>query len=595
MAVPTIEELKDELDPEAEASWILFDESPEAQVRWIGQFLSINNELGSIVRMRPYPQQIKMLEDETGRDITVKGRQTRASSLKIARNVRDMTMGKLWGAQCVVGAQDDATTEQFRQRIRHHILVDLKPRFNLRIGTDNENELVIAGMENKFIFVSGQQAVISRGYATQRVHISELAHWTNKAKELLGGMLPAVPSPPFGKVDFESTPRGEIGAFYDYAMDAKPFNDRSLWTVHLYPWWLEPRYRVTTNPLLGMDIVLTPDHYNQLMFEFKPNEHERMLMEVHGLDIDQILWRQIKKPEQDKTPAPFLQEYPEDLDTCWLGVEGKFFDTPDGVDNLQFYRDERHKPKRFYDKLTYKGGEISFFGSNLAIYEMPDQNDTYVAGFDAAGGGSGTEADWSVLYMWSVKKEKIVARLRVQATPKVFAGMVCAVATFYHNAMVNGERSHHGAAVFENMKELHYQHFYYHVDPRKGLKKGQTIDPGCYPTAEIRGAALEKFRTGIVGLAIRSEDDELVREMNVFTWQKYQNRIKVMAMDAVGLHDDCIFAAAYGWFIIDKARSRLRSDDGMTQDYYVDSNNIVHRPVNGQYERNAPSEWWRSV
>jgi hypothetical protein len=594
--MPPAERLREEIDPDSDEGRILFGSAPEDFKDWAETYLTIQNEGGQVVRVRLFPQQFKMKQDETGKDVIVKGRQTRASSMKMMDNVRDMTNGSLWGAHCVVGAQDDKTTEEFRQRIRHHILNDLAKKFDLKVHTDNKDELIVAGLENKFVFVSGEQKTMTRGYAAQRVHLSEFAHWSEKAGELVGGLIPAVG--PGGKITMESTPKGEVGAFYNYARDAKGMSSdpRALWTVHLYPWWLEPRYRVAPVADRGFDMPLDPDLYNEYVRQFQPDEHEARLMAEHGLDINQILWRQIRKPEQDRSGVPFLQEYPEDLDTCWLGLEGKFFDTPDGADNLHYYRTLRHDPARWFDKLTYRGNEVPLY-NKLAIWESPDINDTYVAGFDTAGGGTSSDSDWSVLYIASVKKEKIVARLRIQATPTAFAAMVAAVCTYYGEALINGEASHHGREVFRALHELQYRNLYYYVDPMKGLKKGQKLEAGMYPTVETRQQILNKFRTAIVGTALQSHCVDLVREMQVFTWQKVQGRLKAMALDTVGNNDDCIFAAAYMWWIIDKARKRLQTRNERPEyDFEVDQNNMVIRPNNrlDQYE-NRLSDLWRRV
>ena len=589
-SLPPITRL-DELDPDSEIARVLHDESPEACQEWIETYLTVPNELGQVVKMKLYPQQRLILQNQTGRDVTVKGRQTRASSILLARNLRWFTSGEVWGATWLVGAQDDATTATFRQRIKHHLFNDLNRKgFSYETLLDNDDELVLAGLENRIKWASGEMKTMSRGYAVQRVHLSELAHWGQKALELIGGVLPAVPPPPFGCADMESTPKGETGAFYDYATDAKPLNPQSLWTVHLYPWWTEPRYTVSDDHRSGCDIVLATSELAQREREFVATDREAKIMSSFGLDIRRILWRRLKKDEQDRTHAPFLQEYPEDIDTCWLGLEGKFFDTPDGIDHLEYYREEKRHPVRFLEKLTYNGAEVSFFGPNLALWELPNINDDYVGGFDTAGGGVGKDSDYSVLYVMSVQKEKIVARLRVQASPKAFAAMVCAVANFFKSATVNGERSHQGDLVFTEMRDLQYRHIYYHVDPMKALRNTkERPQAGLYPTTANRQMILERFKTAITTGSLRSFCAELVREMNVFTWQKVQQRMKASALDLVGQHDDCIFAAAYCWFIVDKVRSRLRANSRQAEQEIigVGPNNMVVRRSDHEMPRRS--------
>lgn len=575
----------DELDPDGYESWLLLDESPEAVQAWIETYLTVPNEHGLIVPMKLYPQQIQMLKDETGRDVTVKGRQTRASSLKVARNLRSLVSGQLWGATAVIGAQDDQTTQgMFRKRVEHH-MEDLK-RAGFKFNTQsNEQELVIKDLGNRIVWISGEQRTMSRGYAVQILHLSELAHWKDSALELIGGALPAIPAS--GRADFESTPKGEQGAFYEYAMKrSKQFNADGLWSVHLYPWWLEPRYRVSDDMTTGFDLILPRSDFAYMMANFVPSDYENRLIDRHALDVSQILWRRLKKSELDATHAPFLQEYPEDLDTCWLGMEGKFFDTPDGIDHLEFYRDARQEPKQRYEKLEYRGASVPFYGPNFVIWELPSSDDTYVAGFDTAGGGVGETSDYSVLYIMSVRKEKVVARLRVQCSPKVFASMICAAGTMFNGATVNGERSHQGDMVFEEMRDLGYRHIYYHVDP---TKPKETPKAGIYTSQQNRQMILEKFKSAVVGGAITSFCPELVREMNVFTWQKYQGRMKVSAMDLVGMHDDCIFAAAECWYIVDRVRNRAQQHDTPV----FDQNGLIV-PLSAQREVPRREQIWFS-
>lgn len=587
----------DEVDPQSNLGLMLSDPSPEWTRRWIEHFLTVPNEIGQIVPMKLFPQQVQMLHNATGRDVTVKGRQTRASSLIMARNVRRMATGQVWGATCIMGAQDDQTTKTvFRQRIKHHLLNDLASKgLAIELAKDNDDEIVIKGLDNRFIFVSGEQRTMARGTAAQIIHFSEFGFWKDTALELLGGAIPSVPSAPYGWIDLESTPKGETGAFYKYAMNAKPFNPNDDFSVHLYPWWEEPRYVVSDNYYSNADIKMMLDDLAAEEMMFKPDDYEQRLMSgdnwTHrNLSVRQMIWRRRKKIAQDKTNAPFLQEYVEDLDTCWLGVQGRFFDTPDGIDHVQWYRDIRRDPIKWFESLPYKDDPVPLYNA-LGIWEFPDPLDTYVGGFDAAGGGLKDDSDWSVLYIMSVKKEKIVARLRVRAAPDTFASMIAAVGTFFKMATINGERSHHGDMVFKRLRELMYPNIYYHTDPFKPQKKNSFPEPGMYATENIRREVLEKFKGGITNNAFISFCKDLVREIGGFTWQKVQQRLKAAAIDIAEMHDDTIFAAAYCWYIVDKVRMRVRAAEKRNEDdiLYVASNGqVVRRSDQNGYDDYKP-------
>lgn len=581
----------EELDPEAWTSRLLMGDEPEDAIEFIQTYLTIPSEQGKVVKFNPYPQQKLMIQHETGRDVTVKGRQTRASSIKIAMRVRRMCFHH-FGARALIAAQDDQTTALFRTQILHHIK-DLKNAgWDIQLDKDNADEIVIAGRENRFEFVSGQNTTMGRGFARQEVHLSELAHWKEStADKLIGGILPSVPPPPFGHVDFESTPNGQAGAFYKYAMAAKPFESDGEFTIHFYGWWNEPRYRVSSDPFSGCDIILSEPLLKELTRDFTATDEETKLMALNELTLNQILWRRLKKKRQDMTDAPFIQEFPEDVLKCWIGTSGRYFDTPDGEDHLEEYRVEEREPLKYLEKLTYRGDEISFFGPNLAIWEFPKIGDAYVVAFDAAGGGQDKDSDFTSIGVWNATKEKRVARLTLKCSPKLAAAMVCAIGAFYGSALVSGERSHHGAVVFDEINDLHYPNLFYFVDPDKPTPKDKTPEPGIYPTPFYRQKLLEEFKRGVTLHEFVSYDAKLNQQMALFTWQKVNDRMKAQAERKVGSHDDVVMEAAQGWFACKYARMRLAVAKRRTEreELIVGPGGIVTR----QDPRTEPHYWLR--
>lgn len=559
VANPPITRLREELDPESREAWLWLDESPEATQAWIEEYLTVANEHGQVVKFKCYPQQVLMLQDETGRDVTVKGRQTRASTLKLARRFRRFVSGQVWGANALIAAESDPTTALFRQKIVHWLQDLERHGYKIEKALDNEDELMFAGFENRIIWGSGEQKVLGRGFAIQEGHLSEFSHWKEAALEHVGAILPAVPGPPSGRVDIESTPKGEVGAFYKYATEARPANPYDIWTCHFYPWWLEPRYTVSADPAdVGrVDIMLSAGQYQELRQDFEPTDYERKLMLVNELDISRILWRRIKKREQDKTPAPFLQEFPESLDTCFVGVQGKYFDTPDGTDHLEYYRERRKEPLKYLEALAYNGAQVSFFGANFGIWEFYRTGRQYLVWFDAAGGGQSDEDNFTVAYVLDIFADKIVARYRGKVSPRQLAPIIAAVGTEYGGAIIGGERSHQGATTLEELEALAYPNIYYHVDPLHPLKKGERAKAGVYPTSENRQRSLEEFKSIVTANAAEYYCKELVREQGVFTWQKVQNRLKPMAQNLAGQNDDCVMAAAGLYFVGSLLRKRL--------------------------------------
>ncbi len=527
-----------ELDPDGPQYRLLFDPSPEATRDWIETFLTIPNERGQIVRFKLFPQQWQMLQEHTGRDVTVKGRQTRASSLIIARNVRRLTTG--FGLNALVMFQDDQTTELARARIKHHIRDLQSNGLAVELFRDNEEEIVIGeNMQNRVIFGSGEERVAGRGFTGHIAHLSEVAHWKPEtAAALLGGITPGVPGPPHGWFDLESTPNGAEGPFYDYAADAQDVGDvMQSWRLHFYSWWLEPRYRCGTTD--DCDFRVTHQQLEGLLHSFDPSPRERHLLD-RGLSLEQLLWRRWRERDLLKTGLPFLQEYVEDLESCFVTGTENFFSSPDGRDHLAYYRDSCREPATRMDSLPYRDSPVSFYGPNLSIWEYPDPKNLYVAFLDCAEGGQGKDHDYTALSVVNLRTLRHAATLRLKAAPSECGVMACAVATFYNRALLAGERGNYGTSALERIRDLNYPNVYYHTD----LRNNKAPEPWFYTTHQIRDEILRVFREAVFEHTFVTGDTVLVGEMGTFDWAKVSGQVTRKARARRARHDDMVISAA---------------------------------------------------
>lgn len=579
---PTVTEFRKETDPSSDIYGLLYD--PKRVSDWIETFLTIPNEKGQIVEMKLFPQQRQMDLNHTGRDVTAKGRQTRASSFLLARNLRRMTTE--FGINQFVMTQDDVTTKAFRWRIKHH-LADLKRAgFDYDIKIDNDDELVIGGLENRYIWASAEQRVAGRAVSIQIAHLSEAAHYRPENEgEIVGGILPAVPDPPHGWIDFESTPKGAEGLFYEQVQGSRPIDMMSVWTVHLYPWWMEPRYTVDT-----WDVAIgLPEHFHTLVAEmrrtFLPKPDEEKLMRVYGLTVGQILWRRLKQADMARTTTPFLQEYVEDLDSCFMATGDSFFASEDGTDHLSYHRENRQEPIERREQLFYKNSSVSFHGPNLVMWELPVVGDAYAMYQDTSKGGTAKNSDPSVITIMHATTRHIVARLTVRATPREIAEMGCAIGQFYNLAWYGGERDAWGVQALDRVKELSYPNIHYHVDYQRQNAK---VEAWIYPTAENRNAMLLKFRDWVFSHSIVIKDAILLQEMGAFTWQKTQSRDTWKASGKKS-HDDHVMSAAGCCMVAERvAQMTNRRIVQAPENVVVGKFGLVQRR-----SPSAPKQWFR--
>ena len=528
----------------ASISDLLFD--PSATLDWIRSFLTIPSETGHVVPFIPTPQQILMVNGHTGRDITVKARQTRASSLIMARNVRRMTTN--FGLNCVVIAQTDQITQLFRARIKHHLGDLRRAGLDFEIAYDNKEELVLGGLENRFIFASGEaKSGGVRGVQSAHiVHASEVAHWERDPGALIGGILPAVPPPPHGWTDFESTPNGADGFFFEYTQDA--LNRETLYEAHFYPWWLEPTYTIESyRGHRGTDI-------EELLRTFHPTKEESALMERHSLLPGQILWKRMKTKELLKTGQFFSQEYPEDINRCFLSASGAFFDDPTAArSHLEWYADLVRDPPWVYEELPYAQSVFPFYGPHLQVWLEPQPGRAYCMFMDCAAGFGNNEGeeDWTALVVLDVETCRHVATLRIKATPEQCGAMACAVGQFYNAALFGVERNGYGAGALNRARDLDYPNVYYYVDLDHPETKPQA---GWYTTEKTRDMMLTKLRLAIFSRTLTTHDAVFVREAGAFTWQKKkQSGDRMWRAEARSGHDDMVMAMAGALMIRDRA------------------------------------------
>lgn len=577
---------------------LFYGPDPQDTVDWIQEFLSIDSVGGQVVPFNLFPQQVQMVHSATGRDITVKGRQTRASSLILARNLRRMVTH--WGLKCLIMTQDDQTTAIFRARIKHHLKDLEKVGFPYEIGLDNDDELVLEGLESRFIFGSGREQTAGRAYTGHVVHLSEFSHWPGEqAANLIGGITPSVPGPPDGWIDIESTPNGAEGQFFGMVQASKTYDSTSRWTTHFYPWWLEPRYRVGT--VAGNDILVSEDEWVRYLQEFVPTDQEERLMNEFNLDVGQILWRRSTKRDQDKTSAPFLQEYVETIEGCFLTAGGNYFATQDGINHLEQYRSAVKPAKETVDSLP--GYAVTFQGAGLHIWQRPEMGQPYAVWVDCAGGGLDERADYTAIIVLNCAQMFIAARLCIKVAPTEAAAMAVAIASYYNKALLGGERDAFGSTCVKKIQELGYKNLWYFIEPGASMSISKAIqEPWGHPT-QMRQLILTALREKVFSGLFHTSDAWGVQQMGAFTWQKLAAKRHGLKEAGKGQKDDIVMCYAglvfiaplvAGRYTRQKERAYPTGDIQLNEVVTVGQHGIVlNRQRDGRGRTRETREWLR--
>lgn len=319
-------------------------------------------------RFKPNVIQRHLAAHLTGRDLILKARQVGISTFLQTRLSLKAWTGS---ASTLTLSYDDDGTQMLRrmseffytslpERFEHDDLFYTKPRrkyasAKLVTYPDTRAEMMTATAGSK---------LKGRGGTFTHIHASEAAFWTDAERTLSAFLEAGDP-----EVALESTPNGAQGYFYELCMEALDGN--SNWTLHFYPWWWEPTYRL---PLEN------DEARDDFMRTYTPEETdliERVARESNGrflLTPEQIKWRRGKQRDLKHL---FGQEYPEDPKECFL-LSG----------------------------MGYFGTLPNVFTAPLHV--EPDVAHKYVAGLDW-----GQANDYTVLFIWDVTTKQMVSLLRV--------------------------------------------------------------------------------------------------------------------------------------------------------------------------------------
>lgn len=198
-----------------------------------------------IVDFIPNEAQRYLIHNLSDRNLILKARQLGFSTL-VCILWLDTALFSKNPINCGIIAQDREAAEGLFGKVRFaykHLPPELREAFPL--ATENKSEIVFGHNQSRI-----KVATSMRSGTIHRLHISEFgkicAKFPDKAKEVMTGSIPAVPSS--GILIIESTAEGQEGEFYDLTQRAKALADmnRELthrdYKFHFFPWWKAAEY-----------------------------------------------------------------------------------------------------------------------------------------------------------------------------------------------------------------------------------------------------------------------------------------------------------------------------------------------------------------
>ena len=277
----------------------------------------------SVMPFKPNAAQEKFVNRLWHRNVILKARQLGFTTL-IAILWLDHALFNA-DQRCGIIAQDREAAEViFRDKVKfayENLPEQIRERFPLE--TDSASELLFAH-NNSSIRV----ATSMRSGTIHRLHISEFgkicAKFPDKAKEVMTGSIPAVPSN--GILVIESTAEGRDGSFFKICQTAqanfaqrKKLNFRD-YRFHFYAWWQEPKYRMDSSM-----VSISPKQHEY--FDEVETIVERDMGITAKIDVDQRAWY-VATIEADFEGADdrMWQEYPSyPAEAFQVSTDGNYY------------------------------------------------------------------------------------------------------------------------------------------------------------------------------------------------------------------------------------------------------------------------------
>jgi len=341
---------------------------------------------------------------------------------------------------------------------------------------------------------TGKSEGLLRGDTIQYFHGSEVPYWLRGARALASMnllMAGIEESARHGEIVLEGTPKGREWFCVKYQEAKAKQND--YWPIFL-PWFHDPTCR------------LLPGEFNEVEVRDTLTTEERGLIERYELGLDQVAFRRAKRRQYG---ALFLQEFPEDDQTCFISAGSMYF-PPEIVSELA-----QTVPDSVPRKEIPGGYEIR--------WEEPQKDVQYVAGCDTSEGIAGGDRNGVGILRRDTWAQ--VATVHGLFSPRELAEHAVRLCREYNEALLGVERENHGHLVIDRIEALGYglPHtqggtLYYHADGKDDGKR-RLGKKGWSTNERTREQIIGDLRAALVDGSMVVRDRDFISEMMTFCRQ----------------------------------------------------------------------------
>lgn len=414
------------------------------------------------------------------------------------------------------------------RRYYEHCPDILKPKTKY----SSRKELSFDALDSSYMVATAGGEGVGRGETIQLAHLSEVAFYPPAtARENVNGLSQAIPNAAGTMVFVESTANGIGNPFHEIWTSA--IEGKSEFEAVFIPWFIQSEYR---EPVLA---------------NFQRTPEEESLVERHGLDDQQLMFRR-KKIAVNGTEM-FMQEYPCTADEAFLTSGRPVF-------NSQQLTERIDETPPIVSRLALENEEwVEHPRGELLLYKHHDPAETYYIGADVAMGVRG--GDWSVAQILDSKKKQ-VGIYRAQIHPDYFADVLNSMGHFFNTARMGVENNNHGILTVTRLgKDYAYPNLYFESSVDKQTEN-ETVTFGFRTTVKTKPLIIDQLRAALREKELTLNDKLTIRELMTYVVTE-EGKMEAEK----GCHDDCVMSLAIANFIHEGRFTPVE----VTDEYYFEA------------------------
>lgn len=297
-----------------------------------------------------------------------------------------------------------------------------------RTGPARTREVTFPSLDSRFWTMTAGASRAGQSITLKKMHGSEWAFW----KDPLATLNAAAPAleRPGTDITLETTASAHGSEPHGFWVDSE--NGLNGYHPLFLPWWAcdFELYRMP----LGADGELGA-----------LDEEEALLVERHGLDLEQVKWRRTRIRQMGR--SWFLQEYAEDPESCWLVAGDLFYD----AEVLKYLQERAPEPKvKRHLRADNWSGHVMIYRDLPA---EPWEREKVVIGVDTAEGGGGDRSAWVARTYPSWKLLEVFADNTIE--PRALAALLNERGRTLNDAYLVVEKNGHGITVLRELRDTH--------------------------------------------------------------------------------------------------------------------------------------------